>query len=177
MTTDEGVYGQTGAKLPAGLAQTVTLDASGNLYLVGGLNMGGQIISANGLTLQGLGTPLIVAHAFSSGSTATVTMTYTPPSAAGTYELSVYVNPTTAGTSTIPKIAYKDEAGSPVSATAIPMVALGGTALLASITAVGHYSGWYKFKTDASGTAITVTVVPNGSTFNCSLDLYNVAGA
>lgn len=166
---DTGVYGQTGPRTPAGFSKSVLIDTSGNLYLVGTLSQ------ANGLLLVGTGTPIEVAKMSGTASTATVTLTYTPPAVAGTYYVEGYYHVTTAGTSTIPTLAFTDEGGSAVSATALTVLALGGTTNLASMTATGRYSGRFAFAVDNSAGAISVVVTPTGSTFNYDVRLYQVA--
>ncbi len=115
--------------------------------------------------VAGFSNPVIVAEKNASRQTTIQSLLFKPPPVAGSYRAHFYVNVTTSGSSTIPKIAFTDEAGTAVSAIAVPMIALGGTVVLASLTATGHYSGVVDFDVNDAGETVVLTITPNGSMF------------
>lgn len=156
---------------PAIVAASATISGSaGTLMLAGnypGVGSPPVLTSFTG-TYAYLGTSK-VATGSGTGQTTTQTVSWTPPPANCRFRVSVWIVVTTAGTSTIPTLAYTRLGGNVVAATAIPMIQLGGTAVLASLTANGQYSGTFEANTDNSAAAVNVVITPTGSTYTYSV--------
>lgn len=126
-------------------------------------------------TVRYVAYPATVFSAKAAGATTTQTLAYTPPSVAGIYRAFVSVRVTVAGTSTIPTLTFKNDGGGTTGPTAVSMIVLGGTVLLASLVANGSYSGNVQFSIDASGTPIQVVITPTGSTFSYTVTIEQMA--
>jgi len=112
--------------------------------------------------------PVVAASARGTGQTLAQTLSWTPPTADCRVRVSLQIHATTAGTSTVPNLAYTELGGTTRSYAPAMWNQAGGTVPTFSITDNGLYLGQVTFDTDASGAAVVVTVTPTGSTFRWS---------
>lgn len=117
--------------------------------------------------------PNTVASLRQNQAATTATLTYTPPSAISYFSVNIWVHITSyASTSIVPNITWTDDEGGSQNQT-IPVVewGSGSPAFLTSITANGVYSGFMTFATNVSGSTVTITIDPNGSSLACNISI------
>lgn len=114
----------------------------------------------------------LVAWARAVGATSTLTLTYTPPAAVGSYLLVCYVNLTAVTTSLQQSLSFTSEDGTAHAGTKPPATAVGVTGLFTDLTAVHLYSIVLPFLTDSSASTITFSLIPTAATFGADVRLY-----
>lgn len=125
------------------------------------------MLSNSGLLLQNATFPVVVASGGGSGVTTTQTLTWTPPTATVTFRVSLFIQVTTAGTSTVPVIAFTRIGGIAFSQD-VSLTKEDGTSTAvvpAGATVLGGYTASFTGRTNNAGAAITLTITPTGSTF------------
>lgn len=157
---------------PATGASPATISGSSGTLLLAG-NYGGAGSSpvltswTGGTALQG---PSIVKATSGSVITTTTTQSWTPPPANTRFRVSLLVRPTVVGTSTVPAISFNEFSGGAKSFS-LPMWQGNGAATAPSYTCAATDSFYCTIEsmTDSSGTPVTVTITPTGSTYRYSL--------
>jgi hypothetical protein len=154
---------------PAGSYSGLSISGSaGTLMVAGNYNpaSGPVVTSWTGTTLTypPVTLPAVEASGLASGATTTQTLTWTPPAAITRFRVSLHLRVTTAGTSTVPNLSFTQFGGSAFNQALWVINAATGAAV-SSVIANGVYTVTFEAATDGSGTAITLTITPTGSTF------------
>ncbi len=158
----------TSAVTVSGSAGTLML---ANIYAPGGA---APVLTSWTGTTQYQGTYTVKA-ANANTQTTTQTISWTPPAVNVRFRVSVWVRVTVAGTSTVPNLAFTGFSGGTVNVN-LPMWKLDGAATAPTYlcAATGDYVTELTSLTDASATAITVTITPTGSTFRYSVTIERI---
>lgn len=147
--------------------ERIQIGAASYWHTSGAMETASHFVTYNNIPTAGLGVPAIYQVGHGVGATTAQTVTYTPPATAGCYIVTVAIQVTTAGTSTIPTLSYHDASGNTVTSQAMSMKQVTSTsAPVTSITATGYWAYDYPVSVDNSGSPITVVITPTGSTFN-----------
>jgi hypothetical protein len=145
--------------------------AAGTVMLAGNYNpASGPALAAytGAIVLQ---APVVQATQSAQGQSGAVTVTWTPPKYTVAFRVSVWIRPTVAGTSTVPRVAFTEVFGTAFAQT-IAMWPQDSAAAAPSYTCPAgstDYAGTFTGRTDPSGTAVTVTITPTGSTYRYSV--------
>lgn len=154
---------------PTGSYSSMTVTGSAGTVMLAGsypLTSGAPNVSGFTGTITYPSPPVVVVQQTGTALTTTQTVTWTPPTANVGFRVSVMIHPTVAGTSTVPVLAFS-EFGSTARSYTVAMWQQNGSAAAPSYTcaAVDTFIGEVVSRTDNSGTALTVTITPTGSTF------------
>jgi hypothetical protein len=136
---------------PSGLIQLNSFEATNLAYF------DKTFVTYNGVNTAGLGIPAIYAASTQTGkiNAAPTTVTYGPPSTAGIYRASGYVEVTTATSIALKlKLLYGSPGGTDPVTDSIVFTNQGSTTLLTSLVGNGRYYFSHQFGIDASGTNI-----------------------
>lgn len=164
---------------PAGSYSGLTVSGSaGTLMQANNYNPGTAPITSGFSGTTMFQWPAVVASKFASAQTGTNSITWTPPASNTLIRVDVHIHPTVAGTSTVPTVSYVPNGNGGVAVTpVVPMWQLNSAATAPSYTcnATGEWVGSVTMRTDASATAITVTVTPTGSTYRYAIEITRLA--
>lgn len=156
---------------PASGLGNVTVSGSGGAVWITNSYMG----AGNAPTITWSGTPALVStgvvvSGHANAQTTPNTVTFTPPTQGMRFRVSVWIQVTVAGTSTVPVLAFKQYQGTAFSQT-VPMWQMDGAATAPTYlcATVNTFMGSWMGETDGSATPITLTITPTGSTYRYSV--------